>query len=669
MISDKKVGSRKHNFQVLLAVFGVVGALSVFAKLPSPPPAETARLASRFQFAWQTLPAAPIPAGGVVFPVNKTATHMQFYFYQVGASAALGDLDGEGLPNDLCLTDVRAKTMTVSPVPGTGDRYAPFTVDFGNLVDRVTVHPSVCRIADMNEDGLADIFVAFYGRPPLLLLHRAAADAKSQGALSMASFSIAELIPGLSERWWTATATFADMDGDGHQDIIVGNYYPDGAQITDANSDRPFEMNKDFSRARNGGKNRLYLYTQSASGATPAAIYRDAGDVFPNNGAYAWTLALGAADLDRDGLSDLYVANDFGPDQLLWNRSRPGAVKFQELYGSRGFFRPPSMVMGHDSFKGMSIDFGDVNNDGIFDMYVSNIGSPFALQEGHFLWTSTGQMDRLAQGGAPWIDRADDVGVSHSAWAWDARFEDFDNDGVLEIVQATGLVKGTDNKWPDLSQVGAGNDAFVKYQASWPNFLPGSAEVDGSYPNPFWVLGSTGLYDDLATTLFPGLTPATRGIAVADVDGNGYSEMVYANFWEDSVYVKNQSSGNRFLALHLLLPVAQTDGSAKPPAGTRVHDGHPTRQEGTPAIGAFVEAQLPDGRRLIRQVDGGNGHSGQRSPEVLFGIGRTPANEIPVRITWRDLRGVLHHETLSLAPGYHTVVLAAQGEKQQGEIQ
>jgi hypothetical protein len=675
-MSDKKVWPRprKQNFQVLLAVFGVVGVLAVLAKLPSPPVAEAAKLAARFQFTWQTLPPAPMPTGGAVFPVNKTATHMQFYFYQVGASAALGDLDGEGLPNDLCLTDVRSKTMTVSPVPGTGERYAPFTVDFGSLVDRVTVHPSVCRVADMNEDGLADLFVAFYGRPPLLLLRRASSapstsgDAKSPDALSMASFSIAELVPGLRERWWTATATFADMDGDGHQDIIVGNYYPDGAEITDANSSRPFEMNADFSRARNGGKNRLYLYTGSASGDAPSVQYRDAGDVFPSNGEYAWTLAVGAADLDRDGLSDLYVANDFGPDQLLWNRSRPGAVKFQELYGSKGFFRPTSMVMGHDSFKGMSIDFGDVNNDGIFDMYVSNIGSAFALQESHFLWTSTGKMDQLAKGGAPWLDRASDTGVAHSAWAWDARFEDFDNDTTLEIVQATGLVKGTDNKWPDLSQVGAGNDAFVKYQSAWPRFLPGEAEVDGSYPNPFWVLGSTGMYDDLSTTLFPGLTPATRGIAVADVDGDGYSEMVYANFWEDSVYIKNKTaSNNRFLGLHLLLPAVSTDGSAKPPAGAVVHAGHPARREGTPAIGAFVEATLPDGRRLIRQVDGGNGHSGQRSPEVLFGLGNIPATEIPLSITWRDGRGVLHKDALSLAPGYHTIVLATRQENQQGE--
>lgn len=656
---DKKFPQRKQNFQILLVVFAVVGALAWLSRLPGVPTGEAARLAPPFRFTWQTLPPPPVPAGGVVFPVNKTATHMQFYFYQVGESAALGDLDGDGLPNDLCLTDVHTKSMMISPVPGTGARYAPFVVDFGNLFDRVTEYPSVCRVADLNEDGLADLFVAFYGRPPLLLLRRAPSDLQAQAPLSMASFSAVELVPGLNQRWWTGSATFTDIDGDGHQDIVIGNYYPDGAEITDANSSRPFEMNNDFSRARNGGKDRIYLYAGSQSGASPTVTYRDAGDVFPNNGAYAWTLAVGAADLDHDGLSDLYIANDFGPDQLLWNRSQPGNVKLQELYGQKGFFRPTSMVVGHDSFKGMSIDFGDVNNDGIFDMYVSNIGSPFALQEAHFLWTSTGKTDRFAAGVAPFVDRAEDAGVAHSAWAWDARFEDFDNDGVLELVQATGLVKGTKNRWPDLAQVGAGNDAFVKYQASWPRFLEGS-DVDGSFPNPFWVLGSNGRYVDLSATLFPGLTPATRGIAVADVDGDGYPEMVYANFWEDSDYIKNQSTGNRFLGLHLLLPAATGDRTVKLQA-TQVHDGHPTWREGTPAIGAFVEAEIPNGPRQIRQVDGGNGHSGQRSPEVLFGLGKTSATQIGVRITWRDFQGVVHHDTLSLTPGYHTVLLATQG--------
>src|SRR5262249_26364414 len=152
--------------------------------------------------------------------------------------------------------------------------------------------------------------------------------------------------------------------------------------------------------------------------------------------------------------------------ELLWNHSKPGQIKLQELKGEKGFLKPESMVMGYDSFKSMSIDFGDINNDGIFDMYVSNIASPFAMQESHFLWVSTGKMDQMQKGVAPWVQRADDKMVAHSAWAWDTRFEDFDNDGELELVQATGLVKGTVNRWPDFGQLGAGNDIFVKYPAS-----------------------------------------------------------------------------------------------------------------------------------------------------------------------------------------------------------
>ena len=654
-MTDRKIPKRKQNIYVVLAVIGVVGVLAGFSRLPSPPPGEVARLASHYKFDWQYLPPNPMPEGGVVFPVIKTAKHMQFYLNLVGASAALGDLDGDGLPNDLCLTDVRTKSITVGPVPGTGDRYPRFSLDFGPLFDRVSEYPSLCRIADMNEDGLADIFVAFWGRPPLLLLRRAPADLPPGASLSMASFKVQELVPGLSQRWWSATATFADIDGDGHQDIIIGNYAADGSEVTTPDSDRPFEMPADFTRARNGGKSRIFLYVGSQSGAEPTAVYRDAGDVFPGDGAHAWTLAIGAADLDRDGLSDLYIANDFGPDELLWNHSRPGQVKLQLLKGEKGFFIPESMVLGNDSFKGMSADFGDINNDGIFDMFISNISTPYGMSESHFLWTSTGKMDQMAKGVAPWVDRGDELGVAHSAWAWDTRFEDFDNDGELELVQATGLVKGKVNRWADFGQLATSNDVFVKYPQVWPKFEIGS-EVDGHYPSPFYARGSAGRYVNLATTVLPGFTPAARGIAVADVDGDGYPEMVFSNFWEDSVYIKNQTSGNKFLGVHFLLPLRGAD------QGMKIHDGHPNWREGTPAIGTFVEADVPDGRKQIRQVDGGNGHSGQRSPEIRFGLGRTTASEIPLKITWRDFQGALHHDELALVPGYHTVVLGAKRE-------
>ena len=653
---------RHHNIYVIVVVGVVVGLLGWQSRLPGATRGEVTELASQFRMKTITLPAVPMPAGGAVYPINKTAQHMSFYFMQVGESAALGDLDGDGLPNDLCQTDVKAKSMYVSPAPTTGDRFAPFVVDFGSLVDRVTVHPSICRFADMNEDGLTDLFVTFYGRAPLMLLRKASATLAAGATLTQASFEIAELVPGLNERWWTATAAFADVDGDGHQDIVVGNYYPDGAQITDASSDVPFEMNANFNHARNGGKNRIFLFSEGRSGDQPAVRYRDAGDVFPGDGELGWTLAIGAADMDRDGLPELYIANDFGPDTMLWNRSKPGAVEFRELYGATGPFIPESKSMGRDSFKGMSADFGDINHDGIFDISVSNIGSPFALGESHFLWTSTGDVSRFADGVAPWVDNGIKDGVGHSAWSWDTRFEDFNNDGVLELVQATGLVKGKDNKWPDLAQVGASNDAFVKYQRNWPKFVQGSASVDGWYPNPFWALGRQGRYVDLSGELFPGLTPATRGIAVSDVDGDGLPEMVYANFWEDSQFIKNESPVGKFLGLHLLLPVAGSDPAVPSSTATRVHDGHPAFREGTPAIGAFVEIDGPGGVKQIRQVDGGNGHSGQRSPDVRFGLGAAAGDAVPVRIKWRDARGALHDHALTLAPGYHTVVLAGDSK-------
>jgi hypothetical protein len=76
------------------------------------------------------------------------------------------------------------------------------------------------------------------------------------------------------------------------------------------------------------------------------------------------------------------------------------------------------------------------------------------------------------------------------------------------------------------------------------------------------------------------------------------------------------------------------------------------------AVGAVVKVTLPDGRRLVTQVDGGNGHSGKRSPDVHFGLGSLPLEvPLPVEINWRNGKGEVQQQKIQLKPGRHTVLL------------
>ncbi|HSU57090.1 MAG TPA: ASPIC/UnbV domain-containing protein, partial [Candidatus Dormibacteraeota bacterium] len=109
-----------------------------------------------------------------------------------------------------------------------------------------------------------------------------------------------------------------------------------------------------------------------------------------------------------------------------------------------------------------------------------------------------------------------------------------------------------------------------------------------------------------------------------------------------------------FMGLHLLLPVqGELDAALK----ERV--GHPAVDlYGRPAIGAQARLQLPDGRKLVAQVDGGTGHSGRRSPDIHLGLGKiAAATKLDVELNWRSANGTPEHTTLKLTPGWHTILL------------
>jgi hypothetical protein len=637
----------------LLVAVALVGTLFGLTRLPALPPDEKDALAASFRFNRLPLPeVANHPPYKYVRKVHPSVQHIDAYLSTLGAAVALGDLDGDGLPNDIVWVDPRTDQVICAPAPGTSPRYAPFALDPGpDLYDPETMCPTGCLITDMNEDGLMDVLVLYWGRTPIAFLRKKPADPKAPP--TAADFVAQEIVPG-NERWYSTTATTADLDGDGHLDLILGNYTPDGSRTLHANA-RGFEtMFNSLAKSGNGGGARFFRWVGGTSGDKPSVRYEEQ-PVLSGDAAKGWTLALGAADLDGDGLPEVYIANDFGPDRLLHNRSRPGRFEFAILEGQRHLGTPASFVLGQDSFKGMGVDFGDVNGDGLLDIYVSNLTGPYALQESHFLWLSTGETQHMKQGIAPYRQASEELGLSRTGWAWDCRLLDLNNDGVLEAIQATGFLKGKINRWPELQSLAVANPQLLHNPAFWPNLRPGS-DVNGHDTFAFFVRAKDGRYYDMAPELGLAEAMVSRGIAVADVDGDGRLDFAIANQWEVSYLYHNQcpNPGN-FLGLHLTLPLERGQ-----PTIVKKGLGHPVWESPSrPAVGAAVTARLPNGRKLVAQVDGGSGFAGRRSPDVHLGLAE--ATEAAVEIRWRDPSGQLHEETFNLKAGWHTIQLAWPG--------
>ncbi len=628
-----------------LVLWGTVILIGWFARLPRLAPEETASISGRFHFEKEKLSRLDGPSRSYR-NVNPRLQRINAWISTVGAGVALGDLDGDGLSNDACLVDPRTDEVIITPVPGTGDRYQPFALHPRPLpYDAATMAPMGCLLVDLNEDGLRDVVVYYWGRTPVAFLRRAN---EHSTPLSAASFVAQELVPG-GERWYTNAGLAADIDGDGHADLIFGNYFPEGSMVL--GNDGPVEMQVSMSRAGNGGTKPVLLWKSATSGDKPEVQFTRAPGLETVLG-HGWTLAMAACDIDGDLRPDLYIANDYGPDVLLHNVSEPGHVAFERLRGHRGWTTPKSKVLGQDSFKGMGVDCADLNGDGFPDFMVGNITDSYALEESNLLFLSTGDLKAIQAGVAPYRERGESMGLARSGWSWDVRFGDFDNDGVPEIVQATGFLKGTNNRWPELQELAMGNDLMLHDPAHWPRFAPGD-DLSGGNHDRFYVRASSGRYFDLAPQVGLGEPYITRGVAVADVDGDGRLDFVLANQWADSYFFHNLSeSTGDFLGLHVLLPVL--------PGATTIRDGHSAGSvRGYPALGTRVTVYLPDGRRIVQQVDGGNGHSGKSSPDLHFGLGKVGGRSLRVVFDWRDQQGTIRHQEANLSPGWHTVLLGS----------
>ena len=281
---------------------------------------------------------------------------------------------------------------------------------------------------DYDNDGFEDVFVYKWGRQRLY---------RNQGD---GVFSDVSGEAGL-DLWMNAnSAVWTDVNRDGLIDLYVGGYFSEVHDLWQVTTTRI--MQESFEYANNGGHNFLFLN-------------RGAGrfeDVTVAYGADCtrWTMSVGAADLNGDGWADLYLANDYGPEVLLVNLEGKG---FEQLAGTS---------LEETSKSGMNVAFGDLYNDGRPDVYVTNISRRGYLFQGNNLRRNliaeNGRMINIAEG------EIADAGWAWGAQFGDLNNDGFQD---LFVTNGFVSADPEEDYWYEMSRVAMGNNNIFQDVKNW----------------------------------------------------------------------------------------------------------------------------------------------------------------------------------------------------------
>jgi len=475
----------------------------------------------------------------------------------LGASVSVADFDGDGRP-DLYFTNSRFGEPNAL-YHNRGDGTFEEVAASAGLADLNRPGEGVSMGAvwgDFDNDGREDVLVYRYG---YLALFRNVDGHHFEDVTEKAGL----------RRWVNSNgAIWIDYDRDGLLDLYVTAYFRSDIDLWHLTTTKI--MHNSFEFATNGGKNLLFHNLGNGK-------FEDVTDKM-GVGSTRWTLAAASADFNGDGWPDIYLANDYGPEELYLND-----------HGRR--FVLTKAGLESESKSGMSVALGDAFNRGRLDAFVTNISERGYLFQNNNLRVNempeTGRFRNVAEGE-----------IADAGWAWGAQFGDFNNDGANELFVANGFISADPQKsyWYAMSKIAGANGRFFEDAATWPAF--GNASLSGYERSRVYLNRGVAGWTDVGKRVGVTNTHDGRAVALADLSSRGAVDVIVANQNQPAVLYRDYpDTTNHWIAFKLI--------------GTRSNRS---------AIGAEVVLESGDLKQR-RIVDGGSGFASQNDRRPHFGLG------------------------------------------------
>jgi enediyne biosynthesis protein E4 len=490
------------------------------------------------------------------------------YMYN-GSGVGIGDFNNDGLQDIFLCGSMISSRLFINK----GDfKFEDVTEKAGLQTNQWCTGVS---IVDINNDGFEDIYVCVSDskdkeqRKNLLFIN----DGKLHFSKQAAAY-------GLADTGYSTQAAFFDYDKDGDLDMYLLNH-----QIYShtANNLRP----KDTS-GNSPAADRLYRNDGIAPGQSHPVFHDVSAEAGIKEDGYG--LGIVITDVNNDGWPDIYVANDYIANDLLWLNNKNGS-----------FSNVISTSLRHQSYNSMGVDAADMNNDlfpaiATMDMLPENnerkkmmlnsisqekydMQQRFGYEAAYMrnmLQLNNGNRE-INQRQEPFFSEIGQLaGISETDWSWSVLMTDFDNDGWKDIYITNGLGKDvTNNDYATFRNSTTPNN----YTFSGTNTEPVSLnnnikelrkEIDeyGSVKMGNYFFKNKGDLTFSNVTGQAGLSipSISNGAAYVDLDNDGDLDLVANNINQDAFIWRNDlrhavsDSVNNFLSVQLKGPVSNESG-------------------------------------------------------------------------------------------------------------